>query len=65
VFRAYEKLRQRRTARIIEDSLRMGRVAQWENPVACWLRDTGNRFVPQAAGLRFLERYFQCELPIL
>jgi 2-polyprenyl-6-methoxyphenol hydroxylase-like FAD-dependent oxidoreductase len=65
VFRAYEKLRQRRTARITEDSFRMGWVCQWENPVACWLRDRGNCFVPQAAALWFLERYFQCELPIL
>jgi 2-polyprenyl-6-methoxyphenol hydroxylase-like FAD-dependent oxidoreductase len=64
-FRTYEKLRQRRTARITEESFRIGRVCQWENPVGCWMRDTANRFVPQAAALWFLERFFQCDLPIL
>ncbi len=63
--RAYEKLRQRRTARITTESFRLGRVGQWENSVACWLRNTGTRFFPQSASLRLMERFFKTALPEL
>jgi 2-polyprenyl-6-methoxyphenol hydroxylase-like FAD-dependent oxidoreductase len=63
--RAYEKLRQRRTARITTESFRLGRVCQWENSVACWLRNTGTRFFPQSASLRLMERFFKTALPEL
>jgi 2-polyprenyl-6-methoxyphenol hydroxylase-like FAD-dependent oxidoreductase len=63
--RAYEKLRQRRTARITTESFRIGRVCQWENSVACWLRNAGTRFFPQSASLRLMERFFKTALPEL
>jgi 2-polyprenyl-6-methoxyphenol hydroxylase-like FAD-dependent oxidoreductase len=63
--RAYEALRRQRTARITTESLRLGWVCQWQNPLACWLRDTANCFVPQTAALWFLKRFFRCDLPEL
>jgi 2-polyprenyl-6-methoxyphenol hydroxylase-like FAD-dependent oxidoreductase len=63
--RAYEGIRWRRTARITKESLRFGRVCQWQNPIACWLRDTTTRFIPPIAALWFIERFFREELPVL
>ena len=42
--RAFEKLRQGRTARITRESFRIGRIGQWENPIGCWLRNLATRF---------------------
>jgi 2-polyprenyl-6-methoxyphenol hydroxylase-like FAD-dependent oxidoreductase len=61
--RGYERIRRRRTARITNESLRFGRVCQWESPAACWLRNAATRFIPPLASLRFLERFFHQELP--
>jgi 2-polyprenyl-6-methoxyphenol hydroxylase-like FAD-dependent oxidoreductase len=45
--RRYEKLRQARTAGIVAKAARMGGIAQWQNPLICFLRDQLNRGVPQ------------------
>ena len=37
--RAYEACRMKRSAAIIEQSYRFGRIGQWENPLLCSLRD--------------------------
>jgi 2-polyprenyl-6-methoxyphenol hydroxylase-like FAD-dependent oxidoreductase len=41
--RSYEASRRGRTAFITRASRRFGAVAQWENPLLCWLRDTITR----------------------
>jgi 2-polyprenyl-6-methoxyphenol hydroxylase-like FAD-dependent oxidoreductase len=63
--RGYENIRRRRTARITNESLRFGRVCQWKNPAACWARNMAIRFIPPAASLWFIERFFHQELPVL
>ena len=45
--RAYEDRRRARTANIVRASRRMGWVGQWQNPLACWLRDSALRLTPQ------------------
>jgi 2-polyprenyl-6-methoxyphenol hydroxylase-like FAD-dependent oxidoreductase len=54
-FRVYERTRFARTARIVRESLKFGRIGQWENPVACWLRGMTVK-MGREAGLR---RQFQ------
>jgi 2-polyprenyl-6-methoxyphenol hydroxylase-like FAD-dependent oxidoreductase len=61
--RTYEDRRRRQTSRITIESLRFGRIAQWENPVACTLRDGATRLVPSAASLWILRRHFHPDLP--
>lgn len=45
--RRYETLRQPRTAAIVRSAATFGRVAQWQNPLLCGLRDFLNARVPQ------------------
>ena len=63
--RVYERVRQPRTARIINESFRFGRICQWEHPVACWFRNTATRCIPQTASLRYTEQFFRHQLPDL
>jgi 2-polyprenyl-6-methoxyphenol hydroxylase-like FAD-dependent oxidoreductase len=63
--RLYEQQRQRRTAAITNVSWRLGRVCQWENPLACWLRNTLAQLLPVSGGLRFMERILRHDLPDL
>ncbi len=51
-FREYEQMRVDRTSRIVKHSLLFGRIAQWENPLACRLRDTLARGIPDRVSLR-------------
>jgi 2-polyprenyl-6-methoxyphenol hydroxylase-like FAD-dependent oxidoreductase len=46
-FREFEALRFARTRFITERSLLLGRVGQWQNPLAVFLRDTLTRFTPE------------------
>ncbi len=46
--RAYEQSRFARTARVTRLSARLGRSAQWSNPIACWARDTTTGLLPGA-----------------
>lgn len=52
----YEAERRPRTAWITEQSWRIGRVGQWENPLACGLRDFLLRVTPPGISEKTLER---------
>jgi 2-polyprenyl-6-methoxyphenol hydroxylase-like FAD-dependent oxidoreductase len=54
--RRYERERQERTGWIIRQSWDMGRVIQWENPAACWLRDLAIRWTPRRVHERTIVR---------
>jgi 2-polyprenyl-6-methoxyphenol hydroxylase-like FAD-dependent oxidoreductase len=54
--RHYERDRQRRTARIIEESFSVGNKIHWRHPLACWFRDLVMRWTPLALHRRALER---------
>jgi 2-polyprenyl-6-methoxyphenol hydroxylase-like FAD-dependent oxidoreductase len=51
----YETERMPRTAWITDQSWKIGRVGQWENPVACMLRNGLVRFTPR----RFMEKMLE------
>jgi len=59
--RQYELQRSPRTAYITNLSWRLGRMSQWENPVACWLRNTFMRAVPLSLQTRQLEKALKFE----
>jgi len=52
--RGYERERQERTARIIDQAWHIGSAIQWRNPVACALRDLAVRLTPGPLHLRAL-----------
>ncbi len=52
--RKYEKMRLARTRRIVLASRRLGALAQIENPLLCWLRDTAFRLIPDNVTYRGL-----------
>lgn len=54
--REYETRRRGRANRIVRQSWRLGRVAQWENRLACGLRAVMMRTMPLAIQMRQLER---------
>ncbi|QDG54657.1 FAD-dependent oxidoreductase [Persicimonas caeni] len=43
---AYERLRIPRTSKLVNDSWRFGKIGQWRNPAAVWLRKTAARLAP-------------------
>ncbi len=49
-FRAYERLRYSRTALVTRLSLYYGRIGQWSNPSAAWLRNRLIAFAAATAG---------------
>jgi len=55
--RTYEQLRRDRTAMIVKDSLRMGRMLERGHPVASWLRDWLLRLLPERVTQRNLLKY--------
>lgn len=56
ILRAYEARRTDRANTIVKQSRRVGWVAQWENTVACRLRDLAVKSVPSSLQLKQLER---------
>jgi 2-polyprenyl-6-methoxyphenol hydroxylase-like FAD-dependent oxidoreductase len=52
--RTYEARRRPRTTTVVERSWRIGRMGQWEHPVACWLRNAAVRAAPAGLHLRQL-----------
>jgi 2-polyprenyl-6-methoxyphenol hydroxylase-like FAD-dependent oxidoreductase len=46
-FKAFESKRIRRTTKIVNDSWRIGKMAQWENPLATLLRNVAISMVPK------------------
>jgi 2-polyprenyl-6-methoxyphenol hydroxylase-like FAD-dependent oxidoreductase len=53
--RLYEARRSGRTAQIIRQSRRIGRIAQLEKPLLCYLRDTALKAIPSRVQLRQIE----------
>ena len=46
----YRSVRHARVRRVQLDSRRIGRMAHWRSPLACWLRDGFLRALPESAG---------------
>ncbi len=64
--RAYEDQRLTRTADITNQSWLIGKICQWENPVACWLRNKMTRTtLARRSGIRMIEKLFSHEVPDL
>lgn len=57
--RAYEDRCHARTAAIVSASRRMGWVGQWENPIACWLRNAALRATPYRLARRRSDAMFR------
>ncbi len=64
--RSYEAMRMARTANITNQSWRIGKICQWENPLACWLRNKFSQTtLAQRSGLQMIEKIFSHEVPDL
>jgi 2-polyprenyl-6-methoxyphenol hydroxylase-like FAD-dependent oxidoreductase len=63
--REYEQRRFRRTAAITNQSWRLGQLCQWEQPVACWVRNLLTRCVPSRLSLGLLQNLLAHEMPQL
>ena len=64
--RSYESQRQARTAFITNQSWLIGKICQWENPLACWLRNKlSMTSLARRGGSRLLEKIFSYEVPDL
>jgi hypothetical protein len=50
------------TAAITRVSWRIGKLCQWESPLACWLRNSLTHLMPASNRLRFLERFVRHDL---
>jgi 2-polyprenyl-6-methoxyphenol hydroxylase-like FAD-dependent oxidoreductase len=59
----YQALRVPRANYIVKQSWRIGVVGQWENPVACWLRDRIFQLMPPFATRANLRRSLRFDLP--
>ncbi|MCB9778614.1 MAG: FAD-dependent monooxygenase [Alphaproteobacteria bacterium] len=55
---ALAAVRGARVRHVVQTSERIGRVAQWSHPLACWIRDTSARFTPDAVGEGQARRVF-------
>ena len=64
--RSYQVQRLARTTDITNQSWLIGKICQWENPLACWLRNNLSRTtLAQRSGLRMIEKLFSHDLPDL
>jgi 2-polyprenyl-6-methoxyphenol hydroxylase-like FAD-dependent oxidoreductase len=54
--RAFDERRRPRVTWVQDQSRRIGRVAQWQNGIACWLRNSAVRGLPDSASLKALVR---------
>ncbi len=57
-FAAFEQRRLARTRWIVESSWNLGKIAQWENPLACALRDWAVRRTPQSVNANLAKRLY-------
>jgi 2-polyprenyl-6-methoxyphenol hydroxylase-like FAD-dependent oxidoreductase len=60
--RRYEVRRVSRANRLVLASRRFGAIAQWQNPAAVWLRDTGMRLTPASVAISQARRIMQAEI---
>lgn len=51
----YQEERLAHTSLVVNRSWQIGRVAQWANPLACWLRNTAVKLIPAEMQIRQLE----------
>ena len=56
--KAYEQQRRRRANTLLVQARQMGRLGQWRNPAACWMRNQMIRRTPSWARLRHLDWMF-------
>ena len=64
--RSYEAMRMARTANITNQSWLIGKICQWENPLACWLRNKlSQTALARRSGLQMIEKVFSHEVPDL
>ncbi|MFT5681437.1 MAG: 2-polyprenyl-6-methoxyphenol hydroxylase-like FAD-dependent oxidoreductase [Myxococcota bacterium] len=61
----YEARRKVRALSFVSRSWQLGAVAQWENPVACWLRDLGMAWTPAAVMRRQMAVVYGVAVPRL
>ena len=55
-----------RTANITNQSWLIGKICQWENPLACWLRNKlSQTSFARRSGLQMIEKVFGHEVPDL
>ncbi|MEM6931811.1 MAG: FAD-dependent monooxygenase, partial [Myxococcota bacterium] len=62
---AYEARRRPRANRFVRRSYRLGAVAQWADPLACFLRDRAVAWTPRALARRSLAQLLDVEIPSL
>ena len=60
---AYEATRLPRARQFVERSWSMGSMAQWENGLARWLRDSAVRLTPESVMVGQLDQVFGVEVP--
>lgn len=60
---AYEAARRPRAADVVRRSDQLGRIAQWENPLACALRDALVRLTPASVGERQMLALYGVDVP--
>jgi len=53
---AYQARRLARAHDVVRGARRLGAIAQWEHPVACWVRSVALRATPRSAALRQMRR---------
>lgn len=63
--RAYEKKRQGPTATMVECSWMIGVMGQFENPIACGVRNVLTRLIPSSLSLKSMQAMFRQEVPDL
>ncbi len=61
----YEETRKARARSFVRRSWTLGAVAQWENPVACWLRNLGMSLTPEVVMRRQLAAVYGVTVPQL
>jgi 2-polyprenyl-6-methoxyphenol hydroxylase-like FAD-dependent oxidoreductase len=61
-FLAFEKRRLSRTRKIVNDSWRLGKISQLENPLLMSLRDAFFRMIPQKVTQKQIESLYQVDL---
>ncbi len=61
--RAYEHQRIARANHFVVQSMRFGRLAQWESRALCWLRNTMVYMTPNSVGQKTFERLLEAGVP--
>lgn len=61
VFEEYEKLRIKKAHNIVNTSWKLGKIAQLENNLGIWARNTIMRLIPKSANAKQLEKIFDID----